>query len=157
MLNSDHKSLFNKWITLFEEGYSVLLHGLGSKRNLLQDFHKKKLSDQHVIVVNGFFPDLTVKDILTSITEEILETSANSSNHHEVVDMIETEMQEYPDLHVFLMIHNLEGNMLRNERAQNVLSRLASLKNIHLIASIDHINTPMRKSNSLYSLYSRFF
>lgn len=142
-LNEEHKTNFDKWLTLFDEGFTVLLHGLGSKRNLLQAFHKEKLANEHVIVINGFFPSLTIKDILDSILE-ILEISA-SGNPHEVVSAIEEEMLEIPALNLFMIVHNIEGSMLRNDRAQGVLSRLASIRNLHMIASIDHINTPLSK------------
>lgn len=45
------------------EGYSLLLHGLGSKRNLINDFHCDVLSDHPTLVINGFFPSLMIKDV----------------------------------------------------------------------------------------------
>lgn len=151
-LHEEYKLHFDRWLTLFDEGYTVLLFGLGSKRNILQAFHKEKLANHHVIVINGFFPSLTIKDILDGITGDILEIISVSSNPHEVVKAIEEEMKSIPALHIFLIIHNLDGTMLRNERAQNVLSRLASIERIHMIASIDHLNAPLCKifnSNSI--------
>lgn len=144
-LNEEHESSFDKWMILFDEGYTVLLYGFGSKRNLLQKFHKEKLAKRHVIVINGFFPSLTIREILDSIWVDILEQTAVGGNPHELLDMIEKEMKDIPALHLFLIIHNIDGPMLRNDRAQSVLSRLANIKNIHMIASIDHINTPLRK------------
>lgn len=136
---------FDKWLTLFDEGYSILLNGLGSKRNLMQAFHKEKLANQHVLVVNGFFPSLTVKDILDDISKDILEMTNTSSNLHDVVDLISAAMKKYPGMRIFLMIHNLDGGMLRNEKAQHLLSRLSSVERIHLIATIDHVNAPLSK------------
>lgn len=144
-LHEEYKTYFNKWLTLFDEGYTVLLHGLGSKRNLLQTFHKEKLAEEHVIVVNGFFPSLTIKDILDSIWVDLLEKSALGGNPHEIVNKIEEEMKRIPALHIFLMVHNIDGPMLRNGKSQSILSRLASIKHLHMVASIDHINTPLRK------------
>lgn len=151
-LNEEHKLNFDKWLTMMDEGYTVLLHGLGSKRNLLQAFHKEKLAKEHVVVVNGFFPSLTIKDVLDSILE-ILELSATGSPH-EIVGMIEEEMKEIPALNLFLIVHNIEGSMLRNDKAQNVLSQLASIRNLHMIASIDHINTPLIWNNTKLSQYN---
>lgn len=144
-LNEENKRNFDKWLTLFDEGYTVLLHGFGSKRNLMQNFHEEKLANRHVIVVNGFFPSLTIKDILDSIWVDMLEQPSVGENPHETVDMIEEEMKQIPALHIFLILHNIDGTMLRNDKAQSVLSRLANIKNVHIIASIDHINTPLRK------------
>lgn len=144
-LNDEHKLNFDNWLTLFDEGYTILLHGFGSKRNLLHNFHQEKLGNRHVIVINGFFPSLTIKDILDSIWVNLLEMPVAGGNPHEIVNMIEAEMKQIPALHIFLIIHNIDGTMLRNDKAQSVLSRLANVKNIHMIASIDHINTPLCK------------
>lgn len=48
-----------------------------------------------------------------------------------------------PDLHVYVIIHNIDGLMLRGEKTQSALGQLASLPNLHLVASIDHINAPL--------------
>lgn len=48
---------------IFREGYSLLLHGLGSKRTLMNDFHREILADHPSLIVNGFFPSLTTKDV----------------------------------------------------------------------------------------------
>lgn len=144
-LHDEYESYFTKWLFLMNEGYNILLYGLGSKRNLLQAFHRKVLANRPVIVVNGFFPTLTVKDILEAITGDVLDLSVHSANFHELVDLIEEEFSYLPDTHLFLIVHNLDGTMLRNSKAQNILARLAKIDNIHLLASIDHINTPLSK------------
>lgn len=48
-----------------------------------------------------------------------------------------------PDLQVYLLIHNIDGPMLRGEKTQSALGQLASLPNLHLVASLDHINAPL--------------
>lgn len=144
-MHQDYNQFFSKWMFILNEGFSMLLHGLGSKRNLLQQFHQDMLAERTVLVVNGFFPSLTIKEILDHITVDILEMSVVSRNHHEVVDAIEDCLSKSPDTHIFLIVHNIDGVMLRNDRSQLVLSRLAKIDQIHLIASIDHINAPLRK------------
>eukprot|EP00112_Aurelia_sp_Birch-Aquarium-sp1_P006295 Seg1697.12 transcript_id=Seg1697.12/GoldUCD/mRNA.D3Y31 product="Origin recognition complex subunit 2" protein_id=Seg1697.12/GoldUCD/D3Y31 len=44
---------------------------------------------------------------------------------------------------LFLIIHNIDGPMLRNSKTQNAISYLATSSKIHIIASIDHINAPI--------------
>lgn len=148
-LNEEYKSYFDKWLTLFDRGYTIILHGLGSKRNLLQNFHKEKLAKQHVIVINGFFPSLTIKDILDSIWVDILEMSQATGSPTELVRMIEIEMKKI-QINLFLIIHNIDGTCLRNDKAQSILSRLATIQNLHMICSIDHINSPLRKFYQLF-------
>ena len=47
----------------FRHGFNILLHGLGSKRKLLDEFRKQMLPNLCHIVVNGFFPSLTIKSV----------------------------------------------------------------------------------------------
>ena len=48
---------------LCSNGYNILLHGLGSKRTLMDDFRKSELKDLDHVVVNGYFPSLTIKHV----------------------------------------------------------------------------------------------
>ncbi|XP_019535543.2 origin recognition complex subunit 2 [Aedes albopictus] len=153
-LHEEYESYFTKWLFLMDEGYNILLYGLGSKRNLLQSFHRKVLAGKPVIVVNGFFPTLTIKDILEAITGDLLDLNVHSGNFHELVDIIEEEFSYLPDTHLFLIVHNLDGTMLRNGKAQNILARLAKIDNIHMLASIDHINTPLIWDSSKLSYFN---
>lgn len=107
-----------------------------------------------VIVINGFFPSLTIKDILDAIVIEILDLTNAPGSQQEILDLIESEFQKISLTNLFLIVHNLDGVMLRNERSQSVLSRLASFPNIHLIASIDHINTPLIWDNTKLTNYN---
>lgn len=141
----DYQQHFPKWMFILNEGFNILLHGLGSKRTLLQSFHQAMLADETVLVVNGFFPSLMIKDILDSITNDILEMSITSRNFHEVVDAIQEELLDQPNTHIFIIIHNIDGTMLRSHKTQLVLSRLAKISQIHLLASLDHINAPLCK------------
>jgi len=43
--------------------FNLLLHGVGSKQRLIDSFIASKLSDVARVVVNGFFPSLTVKNV----------------------------------------------------------------------------------------------
>jgi len=41
----------------------VLLHGVGSKQHIINNFIASKLSDVPHVVVNGCFPSLTIKSV----------------------------------------------------------------------------------------------
>jgi len=43
--------------------FNILLYGVGSKRHIINDFITSKLSDVPHVVVNGFFPSLTIKRV----------------------------------------------------------------------------------------------
>ncbi|XP_010193366.1 PREDICTED: origin recognition complex subunit 2, partial [Mesitornis unicolor] len=72
-LNQQHESLFSKWMLQLHLSFNIVLYGLGSKRDLLEKFRTSMLQDSVHLVVNGYFPSITVKSILNSITEEVLD------------------------------------------------------------------------------------
>ena len=41
---------------------------------------------------------------------------------------------------MFLVIHNIDGVLLRSDKCQAILSLLAEIEGFHIIASLDHIN-----------------
>src|SRR6218665_1695757 len=47
-------------------GYNLLLHGFGSKYNLMEEFLKSVLKDFTHVVINGYFPSLSVKSVCLS-------------------------------------------------------------------------------------------
>lgn len=63
----------------------------------------------------------------------------------ECFDIIEKTMRTKPKDAIYLLIHNIDGGMLRSNKAQDTLSRLANISNIHVLASVDHINAPLSK------------
>lgn len=150
------QAYFAKWMVLLNEGFNVLLYGLGSKRELINSFHRQLVQSQSqpAIIVNGFFPGLTIQDILNGIAVDVLEIPVTPSNPHEAVAAIEQELTALSDLHIFLLIHNIDGPNLRVPKVQEILSRLARVRNIHLIASVDHINAPLLWDHSKLSNYN---
>ena len=50
----------------------------------------------------------------------------------------------------YLIIHNIDGVMLRPTKVQNILSFLSKIKGFHIVASIDHINAPLSKFLTIY-------
>ena len=138
-LSEDHRSQFPKWMSLLHRGYSILCYGLGSKKKLLEEFHQVMLLEEDCVVVNGFFPFLTIKQILNTITEDILEIPGKfksiSEHMEEIFSSISTDL--------FLILHNIDGPKLRTSNVQSDICRLISHPQIHLLCSIDHVNAPL--------------
>ncbi|XP_061090987.1 origin recognition complex subunit 2 [Conger conger] len=153
-LNKGHEKHFNKWMLQLQLGFSVLVYGLGSKKLLLETFRTSMLSDSVHMVINGFFPSITLKSILNSITGEVLDHIGNFRTPMDQMDFIVEAMRKDPDFHVYLIIHNIDGPMLRNEKTQQTLGQLASIPNIHMVASIDHINAPLVWDQPKMSLFN---
>ena len=76
---------------------------------------------------------------MESIVDEELELSYRPAGLWEYLEAIKTEMSS----ELYIIIHNLDGPMLRSDKSQDILSRVASMQNVHLIASIDHINASL--------------
>ena len=112
---------------------------LGSKKSLLHDFHESFLLDKDCVVVNGFFPSLTIKQILATITEDILELEGNFSSTTDHLEEIFSNLTT----DIYLLIHNIDGPTLRTSKVQTALACLASHPMVHLVCSIDHINAPL--------------
>ena len=154
-LYEEHSLLYPYWLVEMHSGFNVLLYGLGSKKRLMEDFCKQCLPDSVYLVVNGYFPGLTVKQVLTSLSSDLLGHNGSFKSHTEhaqfVADVLERQSSKkggvsniaIPPHEVFLVIHNLDGPMLRNDQAQAALSILAVSKRVHVIASVDHINAPL--------------
>ncbi|KAM3917432.1 origin recognition complex subunit 2 [Leptodactylus fuscus] len=153
-LSEKHESIFYKWMLQLHLGFNIVLYGLGSKRNLMEKFRNTLLQDLLHVVINGFFPGITIKSILNCITEEALGYSGTFRRPLDQMNFIVQKFKEDPSLKLYLLIHNLDSHMLRGERNQQLLGQLASVPNIHLLASIDHINAPLMWDQSKQSLYN---
>ncbi|KAK0173106.1 hypothetical protein PV328_006349 [Microctonus aethiopoides] len=155
-LADNYKSLYPMWHHIMEEGYSILLHGLGSKKNLIDNFHKEIIYEHPTLIINGFFPSLTIKDILDNIITELMNLDS-PGNVSESFSLIEKVLNENPNDRLYLLIHNIDGTMLRSNKAQDMLSRLAAISNVRVMASVDHINTPLLWDNVKRSRYNFYW
>ncbi|XP_003227394.2 origin recognition complex subunit 2 [Anolis carolinensis] len=153
-LTKQYDTFFCKWMLQLHLGFNILLYGLGSKRDLLENFRISLLRDSVHIVVNGFFPNVNVKSILNSITEEVLDDKSTFRSSQDQLDMVMKRFKEDPSLELYLLIHNLDSQMLRGDKSQQILGQLSSLPNVYLIASIDHINAPLMWDQAKQSMYN---
>lgn len=142
-MNVDHELNFDKWMLEMSKGYNIILYGIGSKQTLLHRFCEIHMANRPVLIINGFFPTITVKEILQTIKTQVLNLTQTARNEHETVDIITESISKSADTHLFLVINNIDGVMLRKTKDQHILSRLAKVPNVHLIASIDHINASL--------------
>ncbi|KAF8949518.1 Origin recognition complex subunit 2 [Haplosporangium gracile] len=142
MLRLLYEEQFSQWFFELVSGFNLLIYGYGSKRQLLTQFATTMLTDAPLIIVNGYFPTVTIKEILDKISSTALNYSGPTGSLQEQVAFIRAYFAQ-PERDVqklYLLIHNIDGSALRAEKTQSALSLLASCPHIHLIASIDHIN-----------------
>ncbi|XP_023568094.1 origin recognition complex subunit 2 [Octodon degus] len=153
-LNQQHEKLFHKWMLQLHLGFNIVLYGLGSKRDLLERFRTTMLQDSIHVVINGFFPGISVKSILNSVTEDILGHTGTFRSVLDQLDWIVNRFKEDSSLELFLVIHNLDSQMLRGDKSQQIIGQLSSLRNVFLIASVDHLNAPLMWDHAKQSLYN---
>ncbi|GAB1603710.1 origin recognition complex subunit 2-like [Argonauta hians] len=148
-----YSSYFDKWLFLLSYGFNILVYGFGSKKSLLEKFFSEKLKRYDHVIVNGFFPSLSIKHILDSITDEILNKEETFKTLLDQCDYIKKSLED-DDRDFFLLIHNIDGIMLRSTKVQNIFSFLCKIKRFHIVASIDHINAPLIWDHMRYIKYN---
>ena len=144
--------VFERFMCELEEGFNVLCYGLGSKRRLLNQFATTRCSKRgHVVVANGFQPDFVIKDLLNSIEDipGIHDLEQPSTTPEKQAQRIhELFMDPSQEIHLYIIIHNIDAYPFRNSKSKAILALLAHNPRIHIIASVDHINAPLLWSSS---------
>ncbi|KAI9635849.1 DNA replication origin binding protein [Dioszegia hungarica] len=160
---------FEQWEVELEEGFNLLMYGFGSKRRLLNRFVTERLCRKgHCVVVNGHFPGLGIRDVLSQIEDTLavpqdipvpataatpLERSAHRLYAYLIppaaIPSAKRKTTQVSDKDLYLVIHNIDAPSLRTPRSLAILSLLASSPRIHLITSFDHLHTPLLFSSSI--------
>ncbi|KAG8765009.1 Origin recognition complex subunit 2 [Serendipita sp. 397] len=139
-----HEGYFQKYWIELHNGFNLLFHGYGSKKEILTNFGKSFCAKRgHTVMINGFNKGAGLKSMLLSfekipgLTDMPLLTSGWEGQLWRIYDFFRHPKQ--PPLYV--IIHNIESPALRDQKSLSILSTLALHPRIHLIASADHINT----------------
>lgn len=148
-LSELYKSQFSQWYLELRSGFNILFYGYGSKKELLDEFSEVYLRDQPLIVINGFYPKLDIVETFMQIINGINLDVDMKPGTRESMEKLTTLIRDYflnPDRdfqRLYITVHNIDGQNLRTLQVQNCLGILASCPNIHLIASVDHINATL--------------
>lgn len=103
------------------------------------------------IVINGYNPTCSYRDIFKDITDILFpEALARNETKYwgnhvtlQVSKMIEFYKTQPSDIKLILVIHNIDGPSVRKDPFQTMLSSLATIKQIAIVASADHIYAPI--------------
>ena len=139
---------FQAWKFYLATNHSLLLYGVGSKRQLLTKFGKDCLKkDGDILMIDGFHKDLTVEALLDLIVDCWLDGNEPPSYRNKVTNPIvcsdnsavdnvivsraiaigtEVAKLTYKENRrpLYLIIHNIDGVGLRNQAAQQALAGL---------------------------------
>ncbi|TPX44537.1 hypothetical protein SeMB42_g04297 [Synchytrium endobioticum] len=145
-LQEMYQQRFPEWYFSLQCGFNLLFYGYGSKRQLLSKFVQRYCAKYPVLVVNGYFPSCNVRDILgqiSTLVDQDLPPNKRDVTHqaHTIAEAFQRPDRNYDRL--YLLIHNIDGPNLQSEKAVSALSLLASIPEISVIASVDHIHAPM--------------
>ncbi|KAI9297030.1 ORC2-domain-containing protein [Neoconidiobolus thromboides FSU 785] len=144
-----HQKYYSQYKFCLNSNFNLLFYGYGSKRETILDFAKKCLitDDSIVLVINGYFPNITLKTILTLICKK-LRAKCLISKPIETVQFIKEALEKKDDISkLYLIVHNIDGENLRSKVIQNIFMSLSQLEKISLICTIDHIRATLLWDN----------
>ncbi|WWD22454.1 hypothetical protein CI109_106945 [Kwoniella shandongensis] len=167
---------YNQWLAELEAGFGLLFYGFGSKRLAINRFVQKRLAREgHCVVINGHFPQLGIRDVLSQIEDTLgvpqdipvpnnCTTPVDRSAHRIYAyflppESIPSTSNKKKDQHsqfsalakspLYLVLHNIDSPSLRSPRSLAILSLLASSPRIRILATYDHLHTALIFSSTL--------
>lgn len=161
-----HETLFQQFTFELLQGFTLLFYGIGSKKKFLESFAFNFLSMKiallqnpdiqkddpciPVFVMNGYttLSKNIFLDIFKILVEgETIDDQGQSNYWDNRIDLQMDRLSKYfkkrpPTVKMILLIHNLDGPSFRREHFQTRMSILAQIKQICVVASVDHIQAP---------------
>jgi len=131
------------WIRLLKIGFSVLVHGVGSKKQLLEDFAQEALKPLGVVRIHmrAFDARFSLCECLRSLLEQVYpDAPRQGTSADALATAVRTAAAVSGSRPLCLLVHNIES-MAQHHIV--VLSNLSASPGIHLIASIDNIWAPL--------------
>jgi origin recognition complex subunit 2 len=153
-----HSRAYDQWIFELEEGFNVCLYGYGSKRNITEKFtqhlyahlldqvpYKGTRQTPKIVVVNGYAPGTTIKDVLTTIASACVPASTKLPNQPSsllevILEYLTNDPPSYP---IPVILNSIDSLNLRKGATPAMLARLAAHPSINLVCTADTPNFPL--------------
>lgn len=158
-LIESYKTLYDKWVFELRCGFGLLMYGFGSKKALIEDFASTALLDYTVIVVNGYLQSINIKQVLVTVAELFwdqmkskrkttgslpkVQQPFSSKSVDDLLAFLNGSVGEESDNFICVIVHNIDGPGLRDSDTQQYLARMAACSHVRMVASMDHVNTPL--------------
>ncbi|GAB7347736.1 hypothetical protein MBLNU459_g5288t1 [Dothideomycetes sp. NU459] len=160
-----HRHSFDQWFAELGQGFNICLYGYGSKRSLLMDFahhlHESAPKAPKLVVVNGFSPTLSLRDVLVTVANQVLPSSEASKLPLQPSALLDALLIALtvnpPKSKLYLVAHSIDAPPMRKPVIQSALSRLAAHPSFSLIASADTPNFPLLWDISQRSAFRYLF
>ena len=131
---------FEKWLLLMESGFNILIQGYGSKINLIENFRLLHLMDYHHVVVKGYYPGLSLKAIMDSLSDTIGFTNELTATNWEKSCEEFLDFFSQQEIRLYILIVSIDAALTSVNKLQPFLKALTAQSRIRFVASIDHIN-----------------
>lgn len=150
-----HELMFPQWCFELSQGFNLNLFGVGSKILVVENFCSYVVewletvyaSDiPPVFVINGYNPATKLKLVMHDLARQVVGHKVSKHASESVPLFIEYLQETRSDPvrpKLILAIHNIDGESLRDEKTQNLVSQLAALPEVWLVASSDNINVSL--------------
>ncbi|KAF1971771.1 ORC2-domain-containing protein [Bimuria novae-zelandiae CBS 107.79] len=167
-----HGRAYDQWIFELEEGFNICLYGYGSKRAITGEFtarmyrhlldqapYKGTMRTPKIVVINGYAPGITLKDILTTIASAACHNSGKLPNQPtSLLSYILDHVSKDPPTHpILVVIHSVDSPSLRKSPAPAILASLAAHESINLLCTADTPNFPLLWDVGLRAQYKFLF
>lgn len=136
LLNLYKENLCPKIHALLINNYNVILYGVGSKRGIIDEFITSYLNQNIVIVFYGYKDDVNPRKILSAFREAL-----NCDKMDEDVIMKKIDKLKEP---IFLVIHSFDRLCIKHNKIKPLVNKILNRSSqIHLLTSVDHLNSPL--------------
>ncbi|CAP23624.1 Protein CBR-ORC-2 [Caenorhabditis briggsae] len=137
---------FPKWMIYLASGFNILLHGIGSKRQILTDF-EKELSQYTYLRVDARKDGLNMKALLNAINEN-MNLNCPVKRSQTTISWARAIKRKMHGQQLILLIDNIEApdwsisvtKDFRNDQ-EALCELLENRESVKLIATVDHINS----------------
>ena len=169
LLHSLHSRSFPQWRFELSQSFNICLYGYGSKRKLVTSFAryldtKSRSNPPKILMVNGYTPTLTPRQILTTLaplvlncTPETLPSKLGTQPREILTTLMSYLNKSPPPSPYFIFINSLDASPLRRSPTQYLLAELAASPHIHLLATCDTPNFPLLWDINLRDQYNFLF
>lgn len=167
-----HGRAYDQWIFELDEGFNICLYGYGSKRIITERFtahlyhslldrapYKGTKKTPKIVVVNGYSPGTTIKELLVTIASAVVPASVKLPNQPTMLlDFILDYLTNTPPSHpVPVILNSIDSTYLRKTPVPSMLARLAAHPSINLICTADTPNFPLLWDVGLKTQYKFLF
>ncbi|CEO99774.1 Origin recognition complex subunit 2 [Plasmodiophora brassicae] len=133
---------YDLWFDMLSTGFNVGVHGLGSKRHVVETFADEFLGELPCIIISGYADVFCLSTLLSIIAARVADTSVTRRDPFKSARAIARALDD-SQTDMYLVVHNLDGPRFRTPKIQTTLSILASSPRIRVLASIDHCRVPL--------------